>query len=54
MTTPAKDARFRKQLAKLKASRRAPDKVKVPARERIRGGEPPLCGGGERATCPNR
>ena len=36
MTTEAKNVKFRKQLAKLEASRRTPDKVKMPPRERIR------------------
>ena len=36
MATEAKNARFKKQLAKLEASKRNPDKVKMPPRERIR------------------
>jgi ribosomal protein S14 len=36
MSTEAKVVKFRKQLAKLEASRKAPDKVKMPPRERIR------------------
>ena len=36
MATDAKNARFRKQLAKLEANKRTPDKVKMPPRERIR------------------
>jgi small subunit ribosomal protein S14 len=36
MTTEAKKVRFRKQMAKLEASRRTPDKVKMPPREKIR------------------
>ena len=36
MTTEAKNVKFRNQLAKLEASRRTPDKVKMPPRERIR------------------
>ncbi len=36
MATEAKNVRFRKQLAKLEASKRNPDKVKMPPRERIR------------------
>ncbi len=36
MTTEAKNVKFRKQLAKLEASRKTPDKVKMPPRERIR------------------
>jgi ribosomal protein S14 len=36
MATTAKNVKFRKQLAKLEASRRTPDKVKMPPRERIR------------------
>ena len=36
MTTEAQYVKFRSQLAKLEASRRTPDKVKMPAREVIR------------------
>lgn len=36
MTTEAKNVRFRKQLAKVEAHRRQPDKVKLSPRERIR------------------
>jgi len=36
MATEAKNVRFRKQLAKLEASKRTPDKVKMLPRERIR------------------
>lgn len=36
MTTAAKNARYRQQLAKLDASKRTPDKVKMLPRERIR------------------
>ncbi len=36
MTTSAQNAKFRRQMAKLEASRRTPDLVKMPARERIR------------------
>jgi small subunit ribosomal protein S14 len=36
MATEAKNVRFRKQMAKLDASRRQPDKVKMEPRERIR------------------
>ena len=36
MTTEAKNVKFRKQMAKLEASRKTPDKVKMPPRERIR------------------
>ena len=36
MATEAKNVMFRKQLKKLEASRRTPDKVKMPPRERIR------------------
>lgn len=36
MATTAKLAKFRKQMAKLDAHRRNPDKVKMPAHERIR------------------
>src|SRR5687767_5441431 len=36
MTTEAQNVKFRKQMAKLDASRRTPDKVKMPPRERIR------------------
>ena len=36
MTTEAQSVKFRKQMEKLEASRRTPDKVKVAPRERIR------------------
>lgn len=36
MTTTAKNVKYRKQLAKLAASRLTPDKVKMPPREQIR------------------
>ena len=36
MTTEAQNVKFRKQMAKLEASRRTPDKVKMPPREQIR------------------
>lgn len=36
MTTEAHNAKFRKQMAKLEASRLTPDKVKMLPRERIR------------------
>jgi small subunit ribosomal protein S14 len=36
MTTAAQNAKFRRQMAKLEASRRTPDKVKMPPFERIR------------------
>jgi small subunit ribosomal protein S14 len=36
MTTEAQNVKFRRQLAKLEASRRTPDKVKMLPRERIR------------------
>jgi small subunit ribosomal protein S14 len=36
MTTEAQNVKFRKQMAKLAASKRTPDKVQMPARERIR------------------
>jgi len=36
MTTEAKNVKFRRQLAKLEASRQHPDLVKMPPRERIR------------------
>ena len=36
MTTEAKNVKFRKQLARLEASKRQPDKVKVRPRDRIR------------------
>jgi ribosomal protein S14 len=36
MTTEAKNVKFRRQLAKLEAFRRAPDKVKLRPRDRIR------------------
>ncbi len=36
MTTAAHNAKFRKQMAKLEASRQTPDKVKMLPRERIR------------------
>ncbi len=36
MATEAKNVRFRKQLAKLDASKRNPDKVKVRPRDKIR------------------
>jgi ribosomal protein S14 len=36
MATEAKNVKFRKQLAKLEASKRHPDKVKMLPRERIR------------------
>jgi ribosomal protein S14 len=36
MTTTAQNAKFRNQMARLEASRRTPDLVKVPPRERIR------------------
>ena len=36
MTTEAQNVKFRRQMAKLEASRRTPDKVKMPPREVIR------------------
>jgi ribosomal protein S14 len=36
MTTQAQNVKFRRQMAKLEASRRTPDKVKMPPREQIR------------------
>jgi len=36
MTTEAQNVKFRRQMAKLEASRRTPDKVKMLPRERIR------------------
>jgi ribosomal protein S14 len=36
MSTTAKEAKFRKQMAKLEAHRRDPEKVKLPPREKIR------------------
>jgi ribosomal protein S14 len=36
MTTEAQNVKFRRQMAKLEASRRTPDKVKMPPRERVR------------------
>jgi small subunit ribosomal protein S14 len=36
MSTTAKEARFRKQMAKLDAHRREPEKVKMAPREKIR------------------
>jgi len=36
MTTEAKNVKFRKQLAKLEASKRTPDKVKLRPRDKIR------------------
>ena len=36
MTTEAQNVKFRRQVAKLEASRRTPDTVKMPPRERIR------------------
>ncbi len=36
MTTEAQNVKFRVQMARLEASRLTPDKVKMPARERIR------------------
>jgi len=36
MTTEAKQVKFRRQMEKLEASKRAPDKVKMLPRERIR------------------
>ena len=36
MTTEAQYVKFRKQMEKLEANRRTPDKVKLPPRERIR------------------
>ena len=36
MATEAQFVKFKKQMAKLEASRRHPDKVKMPPRERIR------------------
>lgn len=36
MSTEAKRVRFKNQMAKLEASKRQPDKVKMPPRERIR------------------
>jgi ribosomal protein S14 len=36
MSTTAKNARFKKQMAKLDAHKRDPEKVKMPAREKIR------------------
>ena len=36
MATESKVVKFKKQLAKLEASRKTPDKVKMPPREQIR------------------
>jgi ribosomal protein S14 len=36
MTTEAQNVKFRRQMAKLEASGRTPDKVKMPPRERMR------------------
>jgi small subunit ribosomal protein S14 len=36
MATEAKNVKFRKQMAKLEASKRQPDKVKMEPREKIR------------------
>src|SRR5439155_25912601 len=36
MTTEAQNVKFRRQMAKLDASRKTPDKVKMPPREQIR------------------
>ena len=36
MSTEAKRVRFQKQLAKYEANKKAPDKVKMPPREKIR------------------
>jgi ribosomal protein S14 len=36
MSTASKEAKFRKQLAKLEAHKRDPQKVKMPPREKIR------------------
>ncbi len=36
MTTTAQNVKFRRQLTKLEASRRTPDQVQMPPRERIR------------------
>jgi ribosomal protein S14 len=36
MTTEAKNVKFRRQLAKLEASKRQPDKVKLRPRDKIR------------------
>src|SRR5208337_430600 len=36
MTTSAKNAKFRKQLARLEANKKNPEKVKIAPRERIR------------------
>jgi ribosomal protein S14 len=36
MTTEAKNVKFRRQLAKLEASKRQPDKVKMRPRDKIR------------------
>jgi small subunit ribosomal protein S14 len=36
MTTEAQNVKFRRQMAKLEASRKTPDKVKMPPREVIR------------------
>ena len=36
MTTAAQNAKYKRQSAKLEASRRTPDKVKMPPREQIR------------------
>ena len=36
MATEAKVAKFKKQMAKLEAHKKAPDKVKMPPREQIR------------------
>jgi small subunit ribosomal protein S14 len=36
MATEAKNVKFRKQMAKLDASKRQPEKVKMPPREKIR------------------
>ena len=36
MTTEAQNVKFRRQMAKLEASKRTPDKVQMAPRERIR------------------
>ena len=36
MTTEAQNVKFRRQMAKFEASRRTPDKVTMPPREKIR------------------
>jgi hypothetical protein len=46
MTTEAQNVKFRRQMAKLQASKRTPDKVKMPYRVSVAGLEVPFAVGG--------